>query len=91
MKSTRLVDFLEPPKNKIFRIVGYENGYFFDREFGFNNPFEEERKDGNTTEVFNSLCEIVNKLNCMEVGETIFHNCIRDDQKFSKCVIYRRV
>jgi hypothetical protein len=88
MKSTRLVEFLDLPANKVFRIVGFESKEFFDREFSLNAPFE-PYVDENTTEVFNSLCEIVEKLNTLSVGETMFHNCIRDDGRYSKCVIKR--
>jgi len=88
MNTTRLVDLLPLPKDKVFRIVGFESGFFYDREFSINKPFE-ECEDENTTEVFNSLCEIVEKLVSMKVGETMYHNCIRDDREFSKCVIKR--
>ncbi|MEI6752334.1 MAG: hypothetical protein WCK78_04125 [Paludibacter sp.] len=88
MKSTRLVDFLPRQKDKVFRIVGFETKQFFDREFSLNTEFE-ECEDENTTEVFNSLCEIVEKLDTMQVGETLFHDCIRDNEGDSKCVIQR--
>lgn len=88
MKSTILSDFLQKPKDKVFRIVGFETGCFFDREFSLNTQFE-AYNDGNTSEVFNSLCEVVDELNRIRVGETMYHNCIRDDSESSRCIIIR--
>lgn len=88
MKTTRLVEFLPPPTDKRFRIVGFETGVFFDREFSLNSPFE-PYVDDNTSEVFNSLCEVVNDIDRMQVGETMYHDCIRDNEGDSKCIIKR--
>ena len=88
MNTTKLVDLLPKPKDKVFMIVGFETGCFFDKEFSLNKPFE-ECEDGNTSEVFNSLCEVVEEVNSLEVGKTMYHDCIRDNEGDSKCVIMR--
>ena len=86
MKSTKLIDWTKPQLDKTFVISGYESGFYFKRKFSFNVPFEKETD--NTTEIFNTLIEIVEDLDGLLVGEMIFHNCIRDDDK-SKCIIRR--
>lgn len=86
MKSTKLIDYIKPQFDKTFVISGYENGFYFKRKFSFNTPFEDETD--NTTEIFNTLTEIVEFLDELLIGEMIFHSCIRDNDK-SKCVIKR--
>jgi hypothetical protein len=86
MKSTKLIDWIKPQFDKTFVITGYENGFFFKRKFSLNVPFENETD--NTSEIFNTLTEIVKELDAMLIGEMIFHDCIRDNDK-SKCVIKR--
>lgn len=90
MKSLKLVDYLPKPIDKAYKLVGvFPDGVEWIKEFTLNSDFEERDSDpDNTTECFNSLCEITEKLNAMEVGDTIYHQMDRDNENY-KCVIIR--
>jgi hypothetical protein len=91
MKSLKLVDYLPKPEDKVFKLVAiFPNGDAWINEFTLNSDFEDcnEEDPDNTTECFNSLCEITEELNKMQVGKTIYHQIDRDNDDY-KSVIMR--
>jgi len=91
MKSLKLVDWLPKPTDKAFKLVAiFPDGDEWIKEFTLNSDFEDcdEKDPDNTTECFNSLCEITEELNKMEVGDTIYHQIDRDNANY-KSVIMR--
>jgi hypothetical protein len=89
MRSLKLVDYLPKQKDKAFKLVGiFPDGNEWIKEFTLNSDFGTDEDPDNPTEVFLTLCEIVEKLNSMEVGDTIYHQMERDDPNY-KSVIMR--
>lgn len=89
MKSIKLVDYLAKPTDKAFKLVAiFPDGDEWIKEFTLNSNFGTDEDPDNPTEVFLTLCEIVEKLNSIEVGDTIYHQMDRNNPNY-KCVIMR--
>lgn len=82
MKKTKLSDFLTVNK-KVFGCIYYGNIVKKPvmAKFGINMV-----DDG--SELFNSLCENIDKINNLEVNEQFFMNMNRDNDA-EKCIIIR--
>ena len=89
MKSLKLVDYLKNPTDKAFKLVGiFPAGDEWIKEFTLNSDFDENEDIDNPTECFITLAEVVEKLNSMEVGDTMYHQMDRYNPDY-KSVIMR--
>ena len=88
MKSLKLVEYLPKPTDKAFKLVGiFPAGDEWIHEFTLNSDFNNDEDIDNPTECFISLSEIVENLNSMEVGATMYHQMDRDNPDYKSIIM----